>query len=144
MVTFDRRGEGASTGEPSVGDFERQAADARSVLGAIDAQRLVVSGYSQGAWVAPLVAAEVPEVRGLVCVAAAGVTPADQMRYGVATHLSRAGWGEDVVELVIDLRDEFRVAMCGEHVDESALEQRLAAASSGVAPQKRTRFRRSP
>jgi uncharacterized protein len=62
VFTFDRRGEGASTGEPSAGRFELLAADANAVAGAlaahddVDARRIGLWGISQGGWVAPLAA----------------------------------------------------------------------------------------
>lgn len=47
-------------------------------------------GFSQGAWAAPMPAVDAP-VAFLVLVAAPGVSPAAQMRYGTAEQLRRAG-----------------------------------------------------
>src|SRR5438105_6409700 len=55
VVTFDRRGEGASTGEPSAGRFEVLAADANAVvetvaaLDEIDARRVGLWGSARAA-----------------------------------------------------------------------------------------------
>jgi pimeloyl-ACP methyl ester carboxylesterase len=55
-VTFDRRGEGASTGKPSRGRFQLQATDALAILDALDVERVGLWGISQGAWVGPIAA----------------------------------------------------------------------------------------
>jgi len=128
VVTFDRRGEGESSGTPSVGHLELQARDAAAVIDEIGLERVVIWGFSQGAWVAPLVAS--PAIVGLVVVGAAGVTPADQMRYGVAVHLAAAGFDRTVVDEAITLRDQFRRAMRHEEPDESSLAARLRASAS--------------
>ena len=62
VITFDRRGDGASTGEPSRGRFEQQANDALAVIEQatnavdLDPERIGLWGISQGGWVAPLAA----------------------------------------------------------------------------------------
>src|SRR5690348_2567225 len=56
VVTFDRRGEGHSTGDLSRGRFEIQAQDALAVREAIDVPKVGLWGLSQGGWIAPLAA----------------------------------------------------------------------------------------
>src|SRR5262249_59611131 len=107
VVTFDRRGEGDSTGEPSLDRFELQADDALAVLRAIDAKRIGLWGFSQGGWIAPLVAAATDEVAFLVLVASTGVTPAEQMMYAVDHQLRLSGYGDDVVDRALVLRRRF-------------------------------------
>jgi hypothetical protein len=74
-------------------------------------------GWSQGGWPASAVAARRPElVAFLVLVAAAGVSPAVQMRYGTARQLLLHGYGDaDLAELV-RLREALERAVRG-HVD---------------------------
>jgi pimeloyl-ACP methyl ester carboxylesterase len=79
VVTFDRRGEGESTGDATRGRFDLQADDALAVLRAIGAERSGLFGYSQGGWIAPLAAARSDDVAFLVLVASIGVTPSEQM-----------------------------------------------------------------
>ena len=79
VVTFDRRGEGESTGDATRGRFDLQADDALAVLRAVDAERVGLGGYSQGGWVAPIAATLSDEVAFLVLVASIGVTPSEQM-----------------------------------------------------------------
>jgi hypothetical protein len=107
VATFDRRGEGASTGDPSVGDFELQASDALAVAEAIGATQIGLWGFSQGAWVAPIVAGRSDRVRFLVLVAATGVTPSAQMQYATEEHLRRAGYDARIVERAVSLRRQF-------------------------------------
>jgi pimeloyl-ACP methyl ester carboxylesterase len=104
VVTFDRRGEGESTGDATRGRFDLQADDALAVLRAIDAERVGLFGYSQGGWIAPIAAARSREVAFLVLVASIGVTPSEQMMVAVERQLRLAGYGDDVVERALDLR----------------------------------------
>ena len=107
VVTFDRRGEGESTGDSSRGRFELQVEDALAVMEAIGAERVGLWGISQGGWIGPLAAAASDEVAFLVLVASTGVTPAEQMMYAVEKQLRLAGYGDDVVERALDLRRRF-------------------------------------
>jgi pimeloyl-ACP methyl ester carboxylesterase len=107
VVTFDRRGEGGSTGDSSRGRFEVQVEDALAVLRAIDAGRVGLWGISQGGWIGPLAAAASDGVEFLVLIASTGVTPAEQMMYAVERQLRLAGYGDDVVARALDLRRRF-------------------------------------
>jgi uncharacterized protein len=107
VVTFDRRGEGESTGDASRGRFDVQVQDALAVLDAVGVERVGLWGYSQGGWIAPLAAAESDRVAFLVLVASTGVTPSEQMRYANAAQLRLAGSGEDVVTRALELRQRF-------------------------------------
>jgi pimeloyl-ACP methyl ester carboxylesterase len=104
VITFDRRGDGASTGDPSAGLFELQAADALAVAAAVDAPCIGLWGWSQGGWVAPLAATMSDRVAFLVLLASTGVSPHEQMLYANQEQLRRAGYGSDVVGRVLDLR----------------------------------------
>ena len=122
VVTFDRRGEGESTGDASRGRFNVQAKDALAVLEAVEAERIGLWGYSQGAWVAPLAASMSHRVTFLVLVASTGVTPSEQMMYATAAQLRHAGYGEDVVARALALRRRFeeRVRRGGQDAELSA------------------------
>jgi len=99
-VTFDRRGEGASTGEPSRGRFTQQAEDALAVVdhacaaAGLDPERIGLWGISQGGWVAPLAATLSSRVAFLVLVASCGVTPGEQMRW-TAGFQTRQDFGDE-------------------------------------------------
>jgi len=112
VVTFDRRGEGESTGEATRGRFELQVEDALAVLRAVEVERVGFWGISQGAWIGPLAAAASDEVAFLVLIASVGVTPAEQMMYAVERQLRLAGYSEDVVKRVLELRRRFEDWIC--------------------------------
>jgi uncharacterized protein len=129
VVTFDRRGEGESTGDASRGRFDLQARDALAMLDAIGVERAGLWGYSQGGWVAPLAATMSDRVAFLVLVASTGVTPAEQMRYATAAQLRLAGFDEDVVSRALDLRRRFEDHVHGigrEHEDDLRADLRSA------------------
>src|SRR6185312_12514587 len=107
VVTFDRRGEGESTGDATRGRFDLQADDGLAVLRALDAERVGLAGYSQGGWVAPIAATLSDEVAFLVLVASIGVTPSEQMMVACERQLRLAGYGDDVVERALGLRRRF-------------------------------------
>ena len=107
VVTFDRRGEGESTGDSSRGRFELQVSDALAVLRAVPATQVGLWGISQGGWIGPLAAAASEDVKFLVLVASTGVTPAEQMMYAVERQLRLAGYGDDVVARALELRRRF-------------------------------------
>ncbi|HZT85684.1 MAG TPA: hypothetical protein VE984_09730 [Gaiellaceae bacterium] len=106
VLRFDRR--------PSAGGdvpFATQAADALAALEALRAQPEVGSvplglwAWSQGAWPAALAAARSPDVAFLILLAACGVSPAEQMRYGTAEQLRRHGHDdEDALRELAELR----------------------------------------
>jgi uncharacterized protein len=107
VVTFDRRGEGGSTGDPSRGRFDLQVEDALAVIGSIDATCVGLWGISQGGWIGPLAAAASDAVAFLVLVASTGVTPSQQMMYAVERQLRLAGNGDEVVDRALQLRRRF-------------------------------------
>lgn len=107
VATFDRRGEGASSGDASVGRFELQARDALAVAAALDVERIGLWGFSQGGWVAPLAASISSRVEFLVLVASAGVSPASQMVYATEQQIGRAGFGPEAVQRALAVRGSF-------------------------------------
>jgi uncharacterized protein len=114
VLRFDRR--------PSpAGDvrLDAQADDALEALRELGAQREVASAplglwaWSQGAWAAAVAAARSADVRFLILLAASGVSPAEQMRYGTAEQLRRHGHGDnealrELAELRAALEDATR------------------------------------
>jgi dienelactone hydrolase len=111
VLIFDRRGSGASEGIFETADFEDLASDV--IAGVeylqsrpdIDPNKIGLHGTSQGGWITPIVAAHKPDIACLVTVSASGVTPAEQMNYGVAFHLKRAGFEDSAIEEAIRLRN---------------------------------------
>jgi pimeloyl-ACP methyl ester carboxylesterase len=129
VVTFDRRGQGESTGDSSRGRFDVQVEDALAVAEAVDAACVGFWGYSQGGWVAPAAAAASDRVSFLTLVAAPGVTPAEQMMYATAEQLRRHAY-DDVVPQVLALRRAFEDWLHGQPADADGLAAELRAAST--------------
>jgi uncharacterized protein len=128
VVTFDRRGEGESTGDASRGRFQLQAEDALAIREAIDAEHVGMWGFSQGGWIAPLAASQSERVTFVVGVASTGVTPSVQMMYATEHQLRLAGYGDEVVGRALDLRRRFEDSVHDRPVDEEALRADLVAA----------------
>ena len=111
VLIFDRRGSGASGGDFATADFEDLAGDV--IAGAeylqsrpdIDPTKIGLHGTSQGAWIAPIAAVRKLDIACIVAVSASGVSPAEQMNYGVAFHLEHAGFDRLEIEEVIRLRN---------------------------------------
>lgn len=108
-LIWDRRGEGASSGEPNR-PYTVLAKDALAWISTlstrpeVDPERLAVYGMSQGGWIGPLAAAAHPPIRALALVSACGMTPADQMVYLTETMLTMAGYGSDDIQAALALR----------------------------------------
>jgi hypothetical protein len=128
VVTFDRRGDGESTGDSSRGRFQMQVDDALAVREAIEEERVGMWGFSQGGWIGPLAAAQSERVAFVVGVASTGVTPSAQMMYATAQQLRLAGFGDEVVERALDLRRRFEDFVHDRPVDDEALRADLLAA----------------
>jgi len=124
VVTFDRRGEGDSTGDSTRGRFSLQVEDALAVIDAVGAKRVGLWGISQGGWIGPLAAAASSEVAFLVLIASTGVTPSEQMIYAVEHQLRLAGYGPDVVAHALELRRRFEGWV---HTGAPEPDERLAA-----------------
>jgi uncharacterized protein len=115
VLRFDRRPSATDEDVP----FEVQAEDALGALRVLREQpevggaALGLWAWSQGAWAAALAASRSPEVTFLVLLAACGVSPAVQMRYGTAEQLRRHGYGDcdalgELAELRAALEDALR------------------------------------
>lgn len=102
VLRYDRRGDDVP--------FHDQVADANAAVNLlrarsdIDPSRIGLWGFSQGAWIAPMVAAESDRIAFLVLLASTGVTPGEQMRYGTVKHARRAGYGDDVARRILEVR----------------------------------------
>jgi pimeloyl-ACP methyl ester carboxylesterase len=61
-------------------------------------------GFSQGAWICLLAAAADPTLAFVILVGCSAVSPAQQMRYGTAEQLRRAGFGSEALSELAQLR----------------------------------------
>jgi pimeloyl-ACP methyl ester carboxylesterase len=112
VLRFDRRGDVS---------LRVQAADALSAVaelrGATSADLpIVVWGFSQGAWVAMLLAHQTA-LAGIVVVGASGVSPAEQMRYTSARQVREAGFDEAAVADMLETRRLWENSVRGKDID---------------------------
>ena len=111
VLIFDRRGSGASEGDFETAGFEDLAGDVIAAVEylqsrtEIDSAKIGVHGTSQGAWIAPIAAARKTDLAFLIAVSACGVTPADQMNYGVEFHMQQHGFEQAFIKKAIELRN---------------------------------------
>lgn len=104
-LIFDRRGHGESDGPRDMDLFVlgRDAAAAWRFLREqpeVDAAHVGLWGYSNGAWVASLAAADLPDLAFLVLAGAAGVTPGRAEAYRRAHDLRTQGIAAETVAAV--------------------------------------------
>jgi len=99
-LLYDKRGNGASTGDWRQVGFEDRARDVGGGLArlrahpSIDATRLGLLAVSQGSWIAGLVARSDPSVRFVVNVSGPAVSVVEADTYAVEAELRRDGWPE--------------------------------------------------
>ena len=131
VLRYDRRSSSDGDDIP----FAVQAEDALEALRVLRAQPdvgevpLGLWAWSQGAWAAAVAAARSPEISFLVLLAACGVSPAEQMRYGTAEQLRRHGYGDDdALKGVTELRVALEAAQRdpGRHREAQAVVDRYA------------------
>ena len=111
VLVFDRRRSGASEGDFETAGFEELAGDVIAAVvylqsrTEIDSEKIGLHGTSQGGWIAPIAAAWKTDLAFLIAVSACGVTPADQMNYGVEFHMQQHGFEQAVIKKAIELRN---------------------------------------
>jgi uncharacterized protein len=129
VLTYDRRGEGASEVPPEVTSvsFEEKADDARAWLDLldrrpdVDERRIAIFGHSQGGWIGPMAAAGRDDVAAMAFFAACAVTPGEQMQFGYGYQIREAGYSEEEAQRGIELRRLADAAWRGEVPKEEAI-----------------------
>ena len=105
-LTYDRRGEGSSSGVLGAA-FEQLAGDARAWVARlrenpnVDPAMIGLWALSQGGWIAPLAAAEDAGIAFLIAISPSAVSPSEQMTtYAAMGQLRHAGYPDSVVQQV--------------------------------------------
>ncbi len=101
-MVYDKRGTGASTGEYTQNFFDlandaTAAAAWASSQSEIDGRRINLLGFSQGGWIAPLAAKDIPGVRAVSIHYGVAVPVAREDRWGYVYELTKQGFGEDAI-----------------------------------------------
>lgn len=103
VLSYDKRGVGASTGHWMDGNFQDLAGDALAAVQFmksrkdIDPSTIGLLGISQGGWIAPLAASQSKDVAFLVLVSAAFVSPAEQIVQSQEAELRVMRVGEEEI-----------------------------------------------
>jgi len=113
-LRFDKRGVSESEGDAATASRSDLLDDVRAALAAlrehdeVDSSRVVLVGHSEGAYLAPVIAAEDPTLKGIAVLAGAA-RPLDEItRWQVETTLRQQGASEEqVVAAALDQEDEY-------------------------------------
>jgi len=104
VLSFDKRGTGASSGDWQAASFDDLADDLLAGVAYlrsradVDPTRLGIWAISQGGWVASLAAARSPDVRFLIVHAGSGVSVAENVVYEMEGFMRAAGLSEPDVQ----------------------------------------------
>ncbi|MEL7450153.1 MAG: alpha/beta hydrolase [Pseudomonadota bacterium] len=107
-VAYDKRGTGESDGEYTQ-DFFALAKDTAAAAAwaaaddSVDEQRVNLMGFSQGGWIAPIAAADIPGITSLSIHFGVAVPVVREDRWGYVYELTKQGFGADVIEMADEL-----------------------------------------
>jgi uncharacterized protein len=110
VLIYDRRGNGASSGNLEGTDYETLADDAIAARGAlakvprIDRAKIGFWGFSQGGWLAMLAAERSKNAAFAISVSAPLTTPEVQMQFATTNLLTVRGYSRKDVEQMLEAR----------------------------------------
>ncbi len=134
-LRFDKRGVGQSGGDAASASRADLLSDVRAALAAlrarpeVDAARVILIGHSEGAYLAPIVAAEDPSVAGVALLCGAARSLAEITRWQVEEILRLRGATEEETAAALAQEDEYLAFVKtseGEWADYSVDELRTA------------------
>ena len=102
-LIYDKRGTGQSSGDWKRASFEDLASDVEAAVKflksrpEIDSHRIGLMGSSQGGWIAPMAALDLPELAFVIIKSAAAVTPEQQELARVEIQMREAGDSPDEI-----------------------------------------------
>jgi uncharacterized protein len=103
-LAYDKPGSGRSEGDWTAQTFGDRAREALAALWflkeqpGVDVTRVGLLGMSQGAWVAPMVAADSEEVAFVIALSASGTGPREQDRFRLERQLVSEGFARPEIE----------------------------------------------
>ena len=144
-LAYDKQGSGRSEGDWTAQTFDDRAREALAALRflkeqpGIDAARVGLLGMSQGAWVAPMAAADSDEVAFVVALSASGTGPREQDRFRIERQLLSEGLARPEIEEALVVWRERDERLRSKH----RVARRLAAGIRGAPLVPLSCFRRS-
>src|SRR5262249_50064703 len=139
ILSYDKRGVGASTGDWNTASFDDLAGDVVAAFeylkrrSDIDPTQIGLFGVSQAGWVMPIAAVQAPDIAFVISVSGAGVSTTETTFDQTRSEMTAAGRRPDVIEQVVGLmRLQYRYAQRSDGWDDyMAARQQLAARFGG-------------
>jgi dienelactone hydrolase len=134
-LIYDKRGDGASSGDWRSASLHMLARDALAGVAAlrglpdIRGDRIGVAGHSQGGWIAPLASTLSSDVAFVIATAASGLGPMAQSLHHNANEMRAAGFDPSDIDLAQALRKRLYDGVRAGAYSE-ALERDLTAAAT--------------
>lgn len=110
VLTYDKRGSGASTGNLDESDYEDLAHDAAAAVrllrsrSDIERRHIGLLGRSEGGWVATIVAAHDPSIAFVIMSSGSAVRPSDEVLYWTRRSLEAKGMRDEKISRAIVLK----------------------------------------
>jgi pimeloyl-ACP methyl ester carboxylesterase len=110
MLTFDKRGSGASTGHWESASFDDLAGDALAAVrllrsrSEIDSTRIGLWGNSNSGWVVPIVASQSKDVAFVISRVGSSLPPTENVLYEIENQMHGQGFSEAEIAHAIALR----------------------------------------
>jgi uncharacterized protein len=110
MLTFDKRGSGASTGHWDTASFDDLAGDALAAVRLlrsrpeIDSTRIGLWANSNSGWVAPVVAAQSKDVAFVISRVGSSLPPTENVLYEIENQMRAQGFSEAEIAYAVALR----------------------------------------
>lgn len=117
MLTFDKRGVGASTGDWRTASFDDLAGDALAAVdflhsrSDIDPRQIGVWGNSNSGWIVPLVATRSKDVAFVISRVGSALPPTENVLYEIENQMRGEGFSKDEIAKAVALRRQFQTAL---------------------------------
>jgi uncharacterized protein len=110
LLTFDKRGSGASTGQWQTASFDDLAGDALAAVrllhsrSEIDSTRIGIWGNSNSGWVVPIVAAQSKDVAFVISRVGSALSPTENVLYEIQSQMREQGFKDNEIAQAVALR----------------------------------------
>jgi dienelactone hydrolase len=117
MLTFDKRGSGASNGSWQTASFEDLAGDALAAVRLlrdrpdIDRRKIGLWSNSNSGWFVPLAAAHSSDVAFIISRVGSSLPPTENILYEIENQMRDQGFSEDEIRKAVALRDQLQKAI---------------------------------
>jgi len=108
-LAYDKRGVNQSGGKTYEVGYEGYAEDAYAGLQflksqpSIDENKVGIWGFSEGEWVAPLVAKQADSLAFMIVVSPSGLSPLEQVKYEIKSSMQRQGFSSEAIDSALSV-----------------------------------------